>query len=427
MISMYPCRIDVRGNIVHTYKDFDSFVFNERFQTTGDFQISSYDPETLFSMFPKNSLVCSSDSDAIMQCVKHEYSRDTTGTVKGVVSGVTPEAILKYRSAQPKVATIPSLDSDIRNRTWGDPKGYVNQVRMWDVFAELFASTNNNYYGRTPLKKLQIPFLFEFIDIPTYGGENASSPTFNRLFTPRTLTSYSISKSDTLYKVLEDTLKYEQKDAVVQRKEGVTGLNFVFRTPLYKADKIQFTRKQLLSETSSSTSETPNVFVSPTQDRVVVHDLGDEGVLEPELMGLNYRMVVREIDAYNPDGANYANLEKYYDDRVNIVEDRQSSIITGVEMNKSFVDNRFRFVKKRTKNTEFYEYDLGDVVAVDSAMNGLTEMIVSEYIRVQDTTGFKEYPVFKPFVTTDHLSGPGTIVTPYFKKVLESTKLYTWN
>lgn len=427
MISMYPCRVDAKGNITRTYTDFDSFVFNERFQTTGDFQISSYDPQTLFAMFPKNSLMCSSDSEATMQCVKHEYSRDTTGMVKGVVSGITPDAILKYRSAQPMVATIPSLDSDIKNRTWGDPKGYVNNTNVWFIFKDLFSRVNNYYYGRAELKKLQIPFLFEEFTRPTYGGVHAGYSDFNRLFSARNVTSYSISKTDTLYKVLEDAMKYEQLDVTVQRKENVTALNLVARTPMYKADKIQFTRKQLLSESSSATSETPNVFVSPTRDRVVVHDLSDENVADPALMGMNYRMAVREIDAYNPNGDHYEQMEKYYEDRANIIEDRQSSIITGVEMNKSFVDNRFQFVKKRTENTELYEYDLGDVVAVDSEMNGLTEMIVSEYIRVQDTTGFKEYPVFKPFVTTDYLNRPGTIVTPYFKKVLTSTKLYPWN
>lgn len=427
MISMYPCRLDAKGNVVRSYKDFDSFVFNERFQTTGDFQISSYDPQTLFATFPKNSLMCSSDSDAVMQCVKHDFSRDASGVVKGVVSGVTPDAILKYRGAQPVIATIPSLDSDIKNRTWGDPKGYILSVNVWDVFKDLFSRVNNNYYNRAELKKLQIPFLFEEFFAPQYGDLNASDHEYNRYFTGRNVVSYSIAKTDTLYKVLEDAMKYEQLDVTVQRRQSLTSLNFVARRPLYKADKIQFIRKQLLAENSSSSSETPNVFVSPTRDRVVVHDLSGEDVADPALMGMNYRMAVREIDAYNPSDTTPENLEKYYEDRTNIITDRQSSTITGVEMNKAYVDNRYQFVKKRTNHTEFYEYDLGDVVAVDSEMNGLSEMIVSEYIRVQDPTGFKEYPVFKPFVSTDYLNRPGTIVTPYFKKVLASTKFYTWN
>ena len=372
-------------------------------------------------------MMCSSDSDATMQCVKHEYSRDSTGMIKGVVSGVTPESILKYRGAQPYIATIPSLDSDIRNRTWGDPKGGSLTINVWEVFKELFSIVNNKYYNRAELKKLQIPFLFEEFLWPTYGDLNVGAYDYNRYFTSRNLSSYSISKTDTLYKVLEDAMKYSQFNVTVQRRQSLTALNFVVTKPLYKADKIQFLRKHLLSESSSSSSETPNVFVSPTRDRVVVHDVSDENISDPALMGMNYRMSIREIDAYTPSGVQTEAVEKYYEDRAKIIEDRQNSVITGVEMNKAYVDNRFKFVKKRTNHTELYEYDLGDVVSVESEMNGLTEMIVSEYIRVQDPTGFKEYPVFKPFVSTSFLNPPGTIVTPYFKKVLTSAKLYNWN
>lgn len=427
MITMYPCRLDSKGNVTRTFTDFESFVFNERYQTTGDFQISSYDPQKLFATFPKNSLMCSSDSEASMQCVKHEYSRDATGMVKGVVSGVTPEAILKYRGAQPMVATVPTLDSDIKNRTWGDPKGYALNTNVYDVFKYLFSRVNNYYYDRPELKKLQIPFLFEEFLNPKYGDLNVSSYEYNRYFTERFLTSYSISKTDTLYKVLEDAMKYSQFDVTVQRRQSLTSLNFVTRRPMYKADIIRFKKKHILAETSSTSSETPNVFVAPTKDRVVVHDLGDENVVDPALMGMNYRMSIRELDAYAPSGSDPENMEKYLEDRASIIADRQNSVITGAEMNKAYVDNRFQYVKKRTNRNELYEYDLGDVVSVESDMNGITEMIVSEYIRVQDTTGFKEYPVFKPFVSTDFLNRPGTIVTPYFKKVMASTKLYTWN
>lgn len=424
MIEMYPCRVDALGNISKEYRDFSSFVFNERFQKIGDAQITSYDPEGLFKTFPLNSMMCSSNSMATMQCVKHDYARDATGAVKGVVSCVTPESILQFRSIIKRMAVNATLEAEAKDLMWTD------KVDVLNVFRQVFSWVNNEYHGRSQFKKLQIPFFFEEFLAPKYDGSPAITWTYNRVFQPKTFDEYTLSTNDTLYKLWEEAMKFSQVDGKVQRIPGKTALNFVIRRPIYKADHIRFLPNHLISETSSKTCDTPNVFVSPMDNLVSVHDVPDENVYDPELMGMNYRMSVRPIngDGYDGSGGVYnEDLNRVYDERLKIIKDRADSFVTGVELNKSFVDNRYNMVAVRTNSTTRYEYDLGDVVSVDSLMHGLVEMIVSEYIRVQDESGYKEYPVFIPFSSTDHQPSLGAIRSEYFKKVARSWTTYTWS
>ena len=84
--------------VTEIFTKFDECVWTDRFSTTGEFEITSYDPKALFEALPLNSFLGISETyRSVMMVERHTVERDEAGTKIGKVSGNSFEAILKHR------------------------------------------------------------------------------------------------------------------------------------------------------------------------------------------------------------------------------------------------------------------------------------------------------------------------------------------
>jgi len=78
-------------------KNFDSFIWTERYQAPGDFKVTIYDDISAVNILPLESLVSHTDTFVVMMVENVDVVREKTGRLKIEISGRSAETFLECR------------------------------------------------------------------------------------------------------------------------------------------------------------------------------------------------------------------------------------------------------------------------------------------------------------------------------------------
>lgn len=97
-------------------KKFDSFVWVERYQTDGDFQLVINDDKNILKLLPLGALLSHTDTKEVMIVENHEIVRDKKKSLKVTISGRSFETFAEERPVTScDTALYPSDASTVRN------------------------------------------------------------------------------------------------------------------------------------------------------------------------------------------------------------------------------------------------------------------------------------------------------------------------
>ena len=157
------------------YSNFDSLVWNERYQSPGDFQLRSYGILETMRHLQREAFVSVSNSDYVMQIHDLSISIDSENNEVLTVKGKTLDYIYGFRPAVPKISSTTSMDADNPDGwTFGDEYGDYGEVDPLAVIDRVLYDTDYKHYGRAELSGLSLPIQYYAI-----GGLDGTRWTIN--------------------------------------------------------------------------------------------------------------------------------------------------------------------------------------------------------------------------------------------------------
>lgn len=401
-------RLDPKDHVEDKrYTSFDSLAWNEKWQEPSDFQMRTYDIEGAREFLQIGTLVTIPDTHTFCTVDNMEYSVDHTGNVILNVTGKSPDNIYKFRPALWRI--VASTNPDRKDIEYGDP---LELNPKWykvpsDLVFELVNMIDLKNYQNPELKYLQLPFQYARIPtparkiteehIPYYkfdGGDSLSTITelmgFGRFgitpIRPGSEPHYVASQSA---RTLAESRKWPLE--YLNGRPSVMGLYF----PDYKADRIVFSHvyDDYIGVSEKVGSDTANIKFRSFEDGVIDTFIGDT---RPS--GLNAKVSYEEIQIKKS--------EQWHWDR-QISTDMTYPFAKEYQNASSFkleMDGNHPYRPKHFKLDPFDEnsYYLGDVVRIEFPWGTSYDAVVKEFVRTADSGGYKEYPTFDNFVTTDN-------------------------
>ena len=401
-------RLDPKDHVEDKrYTSFESLAWNEKWQEPSDFQMRTYDIEGATKFLKIGTLVTVPDTHTFCTVDAMEYSVDHTGNVILNVTGKSPDNIYKFRPAMWRI--VASTNPDRKDVEFGDPLE-LNVNRYYkpsDLFMELVEVIDIKNYQNPELKYLQLPFQYARIPtpvrkiteelIPYYkfdGGDALSSMTelmdFGRFgITPIRPGSGPHFVATQYAKHLASNRKWPE--GYDSSRPSVMGLYF----PDYKADKIVFSHvyDDYIGTSEKIGSDVANIKFRSHEDGVIDTFIGND---RPS--GLNAKVSYEEIQIKKSDQWHW-DRQITTDVTYPFAKEYQNASSFRLEMDGNHPYRPKHFGLEPFADDYYY---LGDVVRIEFPWGTSYDAVVKEFVRTADSSGYKEYPTFENFVTTDN-------------------------
>lgn len=401
-------RLDYRDHVEERrYTSYESLAWNEKWQEPSDFQMRTYDIEGARDFLEIGTLVTIPDTHTFCTVDTMEYSVDHTGNVILNVTGKSVDNIYKFRPALWLIAA--STNKDRKDIEFGDPlelnpKWYHTPSKL---LMELVRATDIYHYRNPELSYLQLPFQYAKFPtpprkiteekIPYYkfdGGDVLSTMTELMQFGRFGITP--IRPGSEPYFVAAEAAKRMATDwgfpaDKMENRPSVMGLYF----PDYKADTIVFSHvyDDYIGVSETINSNVANIKFRSYEDGVIDTFIGDE-----RPWGLDAKVAYDEIQIKKS--------EQWHWDR-QISTDMTYPFAKEYQKASSFKLEMEGYHPYRPKHFGLRPFDkdsyyLGDVVRIEFPWGSSYDAVVKEFVRTADSGGYKEYPTFESFVTTDN-------------------------
>lgn len=389
------------------YNKYESLAWNERWQAPGDFQMRSYDISGTLSFLKLGTLVSVPDTHTFAIVNKIDYTLSEDGTIMVSVSGNLVDAIFKHRPAMWMIAATTEpfrKDHEEGDELEFDPRFFLEPSKLALI---LLKQIDVIHYERPELAYLKLPFKYVKIPtpprkfseekIPYYkydGGDVLSNLTeFMELgnfgITPIRPGSYGFDDWSKGAEALRVSEKWPE--SYNNNRPSLIG----FYYPDYKADKIIFSSAfdDYIGATNTISTDTPNLMFRSYEDGVMESRIGE---VRPE--GLHARVGYEEIAIEKE--------EQWTWDRQLSTDMIYPFAKANLDANSFSLETNgyhpYRSKKFGLRPFDENYYYLGDVVRIDFPWRAGYDVVVNEFIRTADSSGYREYPTFKPFVTTEH-------------------------
>lgn len=389
------------------YIGYESLAWNEKWQEPADFQMRTYDVQGALDFLNIGTLVTVPDTHTFCTVDAMEYSVDHTGNVILSVTGKSPDNIYKFR---PALALITASTNPFRKNIEFKDKLEVNKKYYLEpskLFMELVEMIDVKHYQNPGLSYLQLPFRY------------AKYPTPPRKINEETIPYYKFDGGDSLSVAKElmglgrfgitairpGSEQYEVASAAATTltksrewpsdfgtgRPSVMALYF----PDYKADKIVFSNvfDDYITASEKVNAEVANLRFRSYEDGVI-----DTFIGETRPTGLNARIAYDEISIKQADQWHW-DRQISTDVTYPFAEEYQNASSFRLEMNGYHPYRPKKFSLAPHQEQSYY---LGDVVRIDTPWGTSHEAVVREFVRTADSSGYKEYPTFENFVTTDN-------------------------
>lgn len=416
--------LDDRLEEVGRFSNFESLVWNERFQTPGDFQMTSYGIVETTAAIRTGMFVGSSRSDFVMQVLSIDTSVDTKGAEVVTISGKTLEYILSHRPAIQRVASISSMDAEHPDGwEFGQPHNNPDED-PFDIMRTVLHNIDDRHYSRAELSYLQLPFSYY-----EYSEDNGIGIVSKSVKMPH----YSIDRAATVQDVFDELLPQAEMGVATLRPNMNSALAeshtrnhwretadrhalFVHYRPRIILNEGQITFNHNMEDYTSE-SITRNVEYS---NAIIQADLGHvlhaRGEFPSETTGLAHRVKLQERDTstLSDHESGLINRNIGFD----VFDDYTQSITFSLETSGHFPFDQKKYqFGDRSENTYF----LGDAVTLN--LKGASGAVVQimEYIRTMDANGYREYPVFQ---TMRKINNVYNVTILNYENLVES---HQWN
>lgn len=403
---------------VDRFTNFDSLVWNERYQSPGDFQLRSYGIEEVTRILYGGRLVGISNSDFVMEVKEIGTDVDSNGNEIVTVSGKTPEGVFEYRPANQFIADLFFRDDVYPDGwEWGypgiwNPGGEYphNLTDPMTILEDVIRRVDIEHYGRPELAHLRLPWAYHH-----YRDESGRGIVGESEF----LEHYTIPWDTTVYGVMEELLPLSERGIAVLRPNANSTLGqqhlrdmdrsrpgmFVWYRPRYLKTEISFDylQEDYTSESVNQSFEHANVHILTTDEGVHIYD-GDGALMDPAWNrasvkgqanpGLHTRLSTTTKELLAEDVWDWE-----YKQTDNEVAELMFENYSGGNTFTLETSGIFPYDHKeyRFGDTSPDAYFLGDEVTLRTRGNlGITaQMQITEYIRSMDSSGYREYPTFK--------------------------------
>lgn len=352
-------------------ENYDSLIWSERFNTTGDFQLTTGKVDEFMALLPEGTRVTLRDSNIAMVVETHQIDRKKNTPQNLIIKGRSFESILDRRVAIQSVAALTgSADWNVNLKTPSDLAYYI----MVKICVE----------GLVSAADIFPPAMVQFIVPADY---NASSGPVKPMPVPR---------GNLLERVLE--LIQTQAEADISTTPD---------TPAIVPHGIRAVRPNSAGtaigiEVYTGTDRSATVYFDGTRD------LLDDGTYLFSKIGAGNAAygVASGLAATMYEGA----VEPTGLDRRVILVDASESGIASVEV----LRNEMSVSLSEAHETALYDgsinqdlspytygvdYNLGDIVKLVGDYGLSTNARVTEYIRSEDATGSKAYPTLSAIQT----------------------------
>lgn len=376
--------------------DFKSFVFTERFQDHGDFQLISTDDGILSGnpILKPGNMIISSDSDTPMITTSVDVRIDDNGGVETTYKGKTLDYMFTHRPCVKEIRDKTYMDAEYKNGwEFGDKDGN-DKLNWMNVWKDLFTVATSNY-GHEELNFLKLPY-----EPIIYGDQEG----FIWHYQPYATFDTGISMWDAFKRIMENnnsTMRFQAPPFVINEwwsffswppdhfkcfhYRGEDRSNFIiFDT---------FDDSLLKGQLSVNTEGVKNTIIFSNEDNT---------------------WVAKSSNAYGPLAqVSYAteNMAKQSDYDWNetvetrIYRDPYKTLSSGFALSVEVAPHAGSMKRYGTpsdtnkfddKTNE--EYWIGDLVGVQvpyfTSVLGVDRIIarVTEFTRIEDETGYREYP-----------------------------------
>lgn len=426
------------------FSEFDSLVWNERYQEPGDFQLRSYGIENTLKVLHNGLLVGVDNSDFVMQVTNIDTDVDSLGNEVVTVTGKTLEHIFAHRPAVPKISSVFTMDADHPDG-WGfgfEDEEVATLDPFQDIIYKVLTQTDTNHYGRSELKWLTLPFLYYTYATEPAGGYHGISKLQRH---------YVIDRGATVQDVLDELLPEAQMGIATMRprtnnsfwdyhnrnvEEDPTRPGMcIFYSPVRLRDPVTFDYllEDFTSESIQKEGDFTNIEFRAHEDGVTANgdwytsmpDLDSEWHQSSGLLGdyregggLNRRVSLTEGLRF--DLPQHELQKDHRSSAVRLFDQYAQANTYSVETSGIFPYSPKSYGLLRNSLNGFF---LGDVVKLNlrGEEGEAVDVQVKEYIRTQDADGYKEYPTFTPAREL------GEWKNPDYSRYLNTTTQLKWN
>lgn len=338
-----------------TVQKFESLVWSERYQSSGDFQLVVENDITVLTALPLGVLISHTDTNEVMMVENHEIGRDAAKKLKITLSGRSFETFSEERNTQ---------GSDLSLFNPATEEAYVQTT---SVVSSTTAARDILRAGLQP------------------GTASANDAITNLLVTtdiavPDAAMAHVIKRGDVYGRVIE-LLRLSDAGIRTDRPHGAqTTMNVVIHDGVDRTDSIIFYAQY---EDLEDAKYFWSIKGYKNYARLAAHfytrlyrhrDLGSD------LTGLDRRVLYVEAD----------DLEGDY------TPPTASDVISSRAQTELDAHRKISLIQARISNTarpKFkIDYDVGDLVTVFGEFGTAQAMRVSEHILTVDDKGMRGYP-----------------------------------
>lgn len=352
-------------------ENYDSLIWTERFNTVGDFQITTGRVDEFLNLLPRNTLVSLRESTHTMVVETHQIDRKKNSPQLLTIKGRSYESILDRRVA------IPSMTASTGNANWNVAAKIPSDIAYY-IIVKICVDGMLDVADIFPASKVQFPTPADYL--------SSSGPTKN----------FDVPRGQLLSTVLG-----------FLQTESEADLTTTPATPAVVPHGIRAVRPNAAGtavgiQIYTGTDKTGTVYFDATRDLLddgtyLFSDVGSANAA----YGIGDALAAKMHEgASDPTG-----LER----RV-ILVDASTSGLTSIEpiraqMSQSLSEAHITAMFDGSINQDLspylygVDYNLGDVVKVvgDYGLDSIAR--VTEYIRSEDNTGTKAYPTLSTITT----------------------------
>lgn len=392
------------------YENYESLAWNEKFEGGADFQMRSYNVEEVLNFLQLGTLVTIPDSTCVAKVDEISYDLANDGTRMINVMGNSVDSIFKHRPARWEIAAMTNPDRVAwpEHGDWGDAleTNPAYFLKPTDMLYKIVRRIDVQNYGKPSLSNLRLPFKYTLVKpengrireetIPSYTWDGGDVDGVIRelqgfgQFGVTTIRPGS-HNYDVYMRQAVDYARANNWEESYFTESRPTLVVMYF--PDYKADRIVFssTFDDYIGAQNTITLS-PNVQFRSTEDGVMETRIGD---VRPQ--GLDARVTYDEKSVEKVSLYEEIELIKKFDMIRKFAEENLNANKFSLDMDGYHPYREKKFGLRPDDDNYYY---LGDVVRVDFPWRAGYDVIVDEFVRTADSSGYREYPTFKPFVTT---------------------------
>ena len=380
------------------YDNFESLVWNERYQAYGDFQLQTSDVALAEKVFGEFKYFAIDTSPTIMRVKSRNLTMDEDGKLTLQINGETIDAVYLDRPAVANIVATSTLDAEYpEGWEFGDRLSDTYNLDPSGVAKQIFNQIDINHYGNDELKRFATPI--NMLDLT-----NSSVGDFHQTKLPH----YEVNRSQTVSDVFKELMLYGNYNMFLVRPDfwsfpdsyslTTRPIYYVMRHPVVR-DEIYFNfyRDDYSAyNLTNDISVSKNIVLSPHADGVLYTDLGED------VSGLDAKVKFFESDIEDllPDELDRYIIEKLAEETTR--ENLSSTTLDLTIANNANDDQLFHPFYSEVNNPTINHrgFYLGDIVSITVPWTtDVVQKQVVEYVKVEDTNGYKEYPRFADVIT----------------------------